>query len=56
MAHPKAAIGMRNRLMVDKSDFVIGCIYRDYGGAYTALKYAEKQKKQIFMIGKKLTI
>lgn len=53
LVHPKAAIRKRNRLMVDKSDFVIGCISRDYGGAYTALRYAERQKKQTIMLCKK---
>ncbi len=49
--HPKAAIGKRNRWMIDKSTYVVGCTRRDYGGTYTALKYAEKQGKQIIKIG-----
>ncbi len=43
VVHPKAAIGKRNRWMVDQSSFVIGCIRREYGGAYTALQYAKVQ-------------
>lgn len=48
--HPKSAIPKRNRLLVDWSDAVIGYIKRQYGGAYTALKYAHSQKKEIIMI------
>lgn len=48
--HPKAAIGKRNRYMIDKSSFIIGCIHRDFGGAYTALKYAKRQGKTVIMI------
>lgn len=48
--HPKSAIPKRNRLLVDWSDVVIGYIKRQYGGAYTALKYAHSQKKEIIMI------
>lgn len=48
--HPKSAIPKRNRLLVDWSDVVIGYIKRQYGGAYTALKYAHSQEKEIIMI------
>ncbi len=48
--HPKAAIGKRNRYMIDNSSFIIGCIHRDFGGAYTALKYAERQGKMVIMV------
>lgn len=48
--HPKSAIPKRNRLLVDWSNVVIGYIKRQYGGAYTALKYAHSQKKEIIMI------
>lgn len=53
VVHPKAAIGKRNRCMVDHSSFVVACIRREYGGAYTALQYAKRNNKQIFMLGKK---
>ena len=43
--HPKSAIIKRNRLLVDWSEIVIGYIKRQYGGAYTALKYARSQRK-----------
>ncbi len=43
-AHYKSAITIRNRDMVDRSDFVIFCAEHE-GGAYRTMKYAEKQKK-----------
>ena len=33
-AHPKAAIQIRNRKMVDRSDLVVCCIQHKSGGAY----------------------
>ena len=45
-AHPKAAIALKNRWMVEHSDLVIAYAERKRGGAYTALKYAEKLKKK----------
>ena len=41
--HPKAAIKKRNRLMIDWSDTLIAFVYRDFGGAYETLKYAERK-------------
>ena len=46
-AHFKAAIGIRNRSMVDRADLVVCAVERESGGAYTAMKYAEKQGKRI---------
>ena len=46
-AHFKAAIGIRNRVMVDRADLVICVVERESGGAYTAIKYAEKQGKRV---------
>lgn len=53
LVHPKAAIKKRNCWMVDECDFVIGYIQRDYGGAYDAIQYARRMKKQVIMVGKK---
>ena len=36
--HYKSAITKRNRWMVDKSDWMIAFVYRDFGGAYTSLR------------------
>ena len=46
-AHPKSAIQIRNRSMVDRSDLVICCIQHKSGGAYATIRYAKKQGKKI---------
>lgn len=43
--HPKGAIAKRNRWMVEHCDMVIGCVYKDHGGAYEAVRYAERLEK-----------
>lgn len=48
--HYKKAITARNRWMIENSDIVISYTIRDHGGAYTALKYAEQNKKIIIYI------
>ena len=48
--HPKSAIPKRNRLLVDWSDIMIGYIKRQYGGAYTAIRYARSIKKEVIML------
>lgn len=48
--HPKYAIPKRNHLLVDWSDIVIGYIKRQYGGAYTAIRYARSIKKEVIML------
>lgn len=45
--HPKKAIGLRNRWMVDHSDFVIAALRRENGGAAAAVKYARENGKSI---------
>jgi hypothetical protein len=40
-AHPKSAIQIRNRAMVDRSDFCVFCVTHKSGGAYQTLRYAE---------------
>ena len=45
--HPKSAILLRNRWMVEQSDLVIVYVTRDIGGAYTAMKYAKRLNKKI---------
>lgn len=44
-AHPKSAIQVRNRSIVDRSDLV-----NKSGGAYCTVQYAEKQGKKIVNI------
>lgn len=50
--HYKSAITKRNRWVVDKSDWLIAFVYRDFGGAYTTLRYAEKKGLQIINLAK----
>ena len=46
-AHPKAAIGVRNRDMCDRADMVICYVEKKNGGAYNAMKYAECIGKKV---------
>ena len=48
--HPKAAITKRNQWMAEKSDIVITYVYRNFGGAYAAKKYAAKLENVIIEI------
>ena len=50
--HYKSAITKRNRWMVEQSDWLIAFVYRDFGGAYTTLHYAEKKGLQIINLAK----
>ena len=45
--HPKSAITVKNRWMIEQSDLVIFYVERDKGGAYTAMKYAKKLNKDM---------
>lgn len=51
-AHPKAAITLRNRWMAETCDLVICYIEREEGGAYTAVKYAEKLQSTVINLKK----
>ena len=46
-AYPKAAIQIRNRNMVDRSDLVVCYITKKTGGAYATWQYASKKGKVI---------
>lgn len=43
----KYAIVARNRDMIDRSDMIVVYVKNESGGAYQALKYAEKSQKRI---------
>lgn len=45
--HPKSAIQIRNREMVDRADLIICYVEEKQGGAYQAVQYAEKNSKTI---------
>lgn len=51
-AHFKAAIGIRNRYMVDCSDLVICYVNRKSGGAYKTMQYAKQSNKKIFNLSR----
>lgn len=44
---PRFAIERRNRWMIDHSDFVVAALYRDFGGAAEAIRYAKRQGKVV---------
>lgn len=46
-AHPKSAIQLRNREMVDRADLILCGIERKSGGAWQTIKYAQTRGKQI---------
>lgn len=48
--HPKSAIQVRNKSIVDRSDLVVCCIQHKSGGAYKTIQYAEKQGKKVVNI------
>ena len=48
--HPKAAIQVRNRHIVDRSDFVVFWVERKSGGAYQTMRYAQKAEKDMINI------
>ena len=45
--HYKGAIKKRNRWMVDKSQYVIAYIHRNFGGALETMNYAQMQGKNV---------
>ncbi len=50
VSHPKAAIGARNREMVDRADLVVCHIRRNSGGAYQAVRYAQTRGDSLRII------
>jgi len=53
-AHPKGAIQIRNKKMVDRSDLVVCYIDHESGGAYKTIQYAEKLEKKIINVAEAL--
>ena len=45
--HPKSAIPLKNRWVIEQSNLVIVYVEHDQGGAYAAIKYANKLNKEI---------
>ena len=50
MAHFKAAIQVRNKSMVDRSDLTVFYVENESGGAYITYKYAKSQNKKIIRL------
>jgi len=50
----KFAINYRNRWMIERADLIIAYVDREYGGAYNALRFAEKMKKKIINLAEKI--
>ena len=48
--HYKSIITKRNRWMISQSDLVIVYSIRNYGGAYSAMKYARSKNKSIIAL------
>ena len=46
-SHPKGAIQIRNRSMVDRSDLVVCYVDRQSGGAFQTMEYAKKIGKTV---------
>lgn len=49
----KYAISGRNRYMVKNADFIISYVWKEYGGAYEALKIAQNNNKTIINLAQK---
>ena len=49
-SHPKQAYKRRNEWIVEHSDLLIVNVENDFGGAYKAMKYAERKGKKIINI------
>ena len=55
MAHPKSAIQIRNREMVDRASLIICYIEENTGGAWQSVKYAIEQGKTVINLAEKQT-
>ena len=47
IAHPKSAIQIRNREIIDRADLVVCYVERAKGGAWRAAEYAAKRGKKV---------
>jgi len=50
--HYRAAITKRNEFMIDRADLLVAFVETASGGAYTAMRYAERRGVPILNIGK----
>ncbi|MBQ1389699.1 MAG: hypothetical protein IIY78_08745 [Clostridia bacterium] len=54
-AHPKAAIQIRNRAMIDRSDRCVFYVTKKSGSAYQSLKYAKRAAQKLLTLPKQKT-
>ena len=54
VAHPKAAIQIRNREMVDRADLILCAIDREKGGAWQTVQYAIRQGKTVINLAEEI--
>lgn len=52
--HPKSAIKVRNRYMVDRADLCIFYVTYPNGGAHQTMRYARSIDKKVINLGEKL--
>lgn len=50
----KAAYGVRNRRVIDRSDLCVFFVEHKSGGVYAALRYARKKEKEIVNLAEDL--
>lgn len=48
---PRFAIDYRNKWMIEKSDYVVACVNRSFGGASKFTELATKKNRKVFNIG-----
>lgn len=53
--HYKSAIAKRNKWMIDNSNYVITYVCRNFGGAYSAMRYAQEKGKLYINLADKKT-
>ena len=56
VTHPKSAIQVRNREMVDRADLIICYIEHENGGAWQTVDYAIKQGKTVINLAENIDI
>lgn len=54
--HPKAAIQISNREMVDRADLILCCIEHEEGGVWKTIQYAIQQGKLIINLAEEIDI
>ncbi len=53
IAHPKAALQVRNREMISRADLVICYVEHETGGAYQTIQYAKRNGKVVVNLANK---